>query len=94
MSVSEPGGELREALENVWREWKEEDPEQLMHFNDYLAPEVESAIRVTIRYMIRSLVPTSHRPPESEMEEVIQEWVRQFSIILRDKRSPWRDKPS
>jgi|GEM_PF-4984152 len=92
MSVSEPGGELREALENVWREWREEDPERLMQFNDYLAPEIESAMRVTVRYFIRSLVPQPQRPPEEAMEDVIDEWVKQFSVILRDKRSDWRDK--
>ena len=91
MSVSEPGGELREALENVWREWKEEDPEQLMHFNDYLAPEIESAMRVTVRYMIRSLAPTSSRTA-ADMNKLVEEWVQQFSVILRDKRSAWRDK--
>jgi hypothetical protein len=92
VSVSEPGGELREALENVWREWKEEDPEQLMHFNDYLAPEIESAMRVTIRYLVRHLVPGSYRPA-AEMNVLIEEWVKQFSVVLRDKRSAWRDKP-
>ena len=93
MSVSEPGGELREALENVWREWKEEDPEQLMQFNDYLAPEIEATMRITIRYMIRSLVPVSHRPAEEQMNALLEDWVRQFAVILRDKRSAWRDKP-
>lgn len=92
MSVSEPGGELREALETVWREWKEEDPEQLMQFNDYLAPEIESAMRVTVRYFVRSMIPPAYTPADQEMEGVIENWVKQFSVILRDKRSTWRDK--
>lgn len=92
MSVSGPGGELREALETVWREWHEEDPEQLMQFNDYLAPEIESAMRVTVRYFVRAMVPPAYAPADHEMETVIENWVKQFSVILRDKRSAWRDK--
>lgn len=91
MGVSEPGGELREALEGIKRDWREMDREQLMDFNDFLAPEIESALRVTLRYLIRAKVPQREWADPADMAGLIEELVTQFSIILRDKRSEWRD---
>ncbi len=91
MGVSEPGCELREALESLWEDWHENDPAGLMQYSDFLAPEVESALRVTFRYLIKAKLPPSARPPHDEIEEMIDDWVQQFAVTFRDKRPTWLD---
>lgn len=91
MSVSEPGGDLREALETIWTDWLDNDPERLMSFNDFLAPEIESTLRVTFRFIIRKHLRNDPLATEERVEELIEEWVRQFSKVMRDKRPKWRD---
>jgi hypothetical protein len=92
VTLSEPGGELREALEDLWNDWQSTDPGHLMHYNDFLAPEIESTLRMTFRFFVRSKFPPSIRPSEHEMDAMIEEWVEQFAITLRDKRPDWRDR--
>ena len=94
MGVSEPGGELREALESLWHDWRENDPAGIMQFSDFLAPEVESALRVTFRYLIKSKLPASARPPMDEIEATIDDWVGHFATTFRDKRPKWLDDVS
>lgn len=83
---------MREALEDLWNDWQSMDPDQLMQYNDFLAPEIESTLRMTFRFFVRSKFPPSLRPAEHEMDEMIEEWVEQFAITLRDKRPDWRDR--
>ncbi len=92
MSVSEPGGELREALQGQWDDWREKDPKSLMQFSDFLSPEIEAVLRITFRYLLRSKVPVNARPNEEEMRGAIDEWVEQFAVTLRDKRPTWLDQ--
>jgi hypothetical protein len=92
MSVSEPGGELREALQSQWDDWREKDPMGLMQFSDFLAPEIEAVLRVTFRFLLRSKVPVHARPSEEDMHAAIDEWVEHFAVTLRDKRPTWLDQ--
>ena len=88
MSTSEPGGDLREALESIWEDWKESDPEGVMSFNDFLSPEIEATLRLTFRHYIRRYL----RPDSDEgVDGLVDEWVQSFAISLRDKRPEWRD---
>jgi hypothetical protein len=91
MSVSEPGGELREALESLWEDWREANPDGLMQFSDFLSPEIESALRVTFRYLLHSKLPPSVRPSGDDLEEMVDNWVEHFALTLRDKRPTWLD---
>jgi len=91
MSVSEPGGELREALERIWSDWLENDPERLMSFNDFLAPEIESTLRVTFRFLIRKYMRNEPHISDDRVEELVEDWVGHFSTVMRDKRPKWRD---
>ena len=91
MSVSEPGGELREALVSLWEDWRATDPSGLMQFSDFLAPEIESALRITFRYLLHRKLPPSIRPTGDDLEAMVDEWVEQFSSMLRDKRPTWLD---
>jgi hypothetical protein len=91
MSVSEPGGELREALQNIWVDWESDDPDGVMSFNDFLAPEIESALRVTFRYYIRKHMTAHHLEDQVSIDDLVESWVRNFATTLRDKRPQWRD---
>ena len=86
-NLSEPGGELSEALEGVWREWQDDHATQLMGYNDFLAPELEAALRVTLRHLIKTTLPAHERTDDDAIKELIDSWVLRFAETLKDKRS-------